>query len=102
MRHEYDSFEATLAMAAGDDQGLADELRRTFADSVARQVDLLKRARCDGNWLVAAQRLKSLASSFFAQELIELADLAIESAPGDPVAVRRLEDFVSDMRTGQN
>ena len=96
MAFENAAFTATLAAAAGDDPALLSELRGAFRESLAYQVDLLKRARCDGNWLVAAQRIKGLAASFHADELIALAQQAVEAAPGDPVALRGLDGFLAD------
>ncbi|HKX78810.1 MAG TPA: Hpt domain-containing protein [Novosphingobium sp.] len=96
MAYEAGALDATLAAAAGDDAMLYAELREAFRDSVARQVDLLGRARCDGNWHVAAMRLKGLAASFHADGLIELAEEALEAAPGEPAIVRRLKTFVED------
>ena len=64
MAYESGALDATLAAAAGDDEVLLGELRRAFIESLARQVDLLSRARCDGNWQMAAMRLKGLAVSF--------------------------------------
>lgn len=89
-------LEATLAAAAGDDLNLLRELRAAFIESLDRQVDLLHRSRCDGNWQVAAMRLKGLAASFRAEALIALADEAIEAAPGDPVVLRRLRAYLAD------
>lgn len=71
------------------------ELRAAYVESVARQVDLLERARCDGNWLVAAMRLKGLAASFHSSALLALAEAAIEAAPGEPTVVRRLKAYVA-------
>ena len=88
---------ATLTAAAGDDPALMSELRGAFRESLAHQIDLLRRARCDGNWLIAAQRIKGLAASFHADELIQLAQGAIDTAPGDPVALRRLDAFLADL-----
>lgn len=90
------NLDATLAAAAGDDRMLLEELRSAFAASVARQVDLLRRARCDANWLMAAQRLKGLASSFHAADLIALADEAAQGAPSDPVVVRKIEAYLAE------
>ena len=39
------------------------ELREAFIDSAGRQLDLMSRARCDANWVIAGSRLKSLANS---------------------------------------
>ena len=94
MAYEAGALDATIAAAAGDDAALFLELREAFRDSLARQIDLLRRARCDGNWIVAAQRLKGLAASFQVFPLIALAEEALESAPGEPVVVRKLQAFL--------
>lgn len=96
MVYENGNLDATLAAAAGEDTALLRELRGAFAESVARQIDLLKRARCDGNWHVAAMRLKGVAASFHAQALMDLADEACQAAPGEPTVVRRIEAFYTD------
>ncbi|MFZ1741960.1 MAG: Hpt domain-containing protein [Pontixanthobacter sp.] len=93
MLYENGSLDATLAAAAGEDAALMAELRSVFAESLARQIDLLKRSRCDGNWNMAAQRLKGLAASFHADELISLADAALETVPSDRAVIRKLEAF---------
>ncbi|MCL4673259.1 MAG: Hpt domain-containing protein [Sphingomonadaceae bacterium] len=92
------ALDATLASAAGDDPALLNELRTAFRESVARQLDLLSRSRCDGNWTMAALRLKGLAASFHASELLELAEEAISGAPGDPVILRKIATFLHDPR----
>jgi HPt (histidine-containing phosphotransfer) domain-containing protein len=96
MAYEAGALDATLAAAAGDDPALFAELRVAFVESLSRQVDLLRRARCDGNWHVAAMRLKGLAASFNAEPLILLVEGAIDAAPGDPVAVRRIQAFLDE------
>jgi hypothetical protein len=100
MVYEAGALDATLAAAAGEDQALFAELRLAFAESLARQIDLLRRARCDGNWQVAALRLKGLAASFHAEPLIVLAEEALAAAPGDPAVVRRLQRFLDEFSTG--
>jgi hypothetical protein len=90
------ALDATLAAAAGDDPALFAELRVAFIDSLTRQLDLLGRARCDGNWHVAAMRLKGLASSFNAEPLMLLAEEAIEAAPGEPSVVRKIKSFLDE------
>ena len=94
MAYETGALDATLAAAAGDDPLLFAELRRAFLESVARQIDLLGRSRCDGNWQLAALRLKGLAASFHADVLADLAEDTLDAAPGDPLAVRRLQNFL--------
>lgn len=84
-------FDATLVAAAGDDLALLAELRTAFVESLTHQVDLLRRARCDGNWEVAAMRLRSLGASFHAPDLVTLAEEALASAPGEPTVVRKLD-----------
>jgi len=96
MAYESGALDATLAAAAGDDPELLAELRRAFVESLENHVDLLNRARCDGNWNVAAMRLKGLAASFHAERLIALAEEALDSAPGDPVVVRKLATFIDE------
>lgn len=96
MAYEAGALDAILAAAAGEDCELFAELRAAFIESLHRQIDLLRRARCDGNWQVAAMRLKGLAASFNAEPLIALAEDAIEAAPGDPAVVRRLQVFLDE------
>jgi hypothetical protein len=92
-------LDATIAAAAGEDPALLAELRAVFAVSLARQIDLLRRARCDGNWHVAALRLKGLGASFHAPDLVSLAEEALDSAPGEPVVIRKLERFAGEFHT---
>lgn len=91
MAFENGALDATLAAAAGDDAVLLRELRVAFVESAEKQLDLLKRSRCDGNWHVAAMRLKGLAASFHSDELLAAAELALDSAPGEPTAIRDIE-----------
>lgn len=99
MAYEAGDLDATLAAAAGDDHALFSELRQAFVDSLAHQLDLLRRARCDGNWEMAALRLKGLAASFHAEPLMLLAQEALEAAPGEPTVVRRIQAFLDDFAT---
>lgn len=94
MAFESGNLDTTLAAAAGDDAALFAELRGAFFESVERQVDLLSRARCDGNWAVSAMRLKGLAASFQADDLMILAEAALDSAPGEPGVVRSLKRYL--------
>lgn len=41
-------------------------------------------------------RLKGLAASFHAIDLIVLADEAVASAPGEPTVIRKIEAFLTD------
>ncbi|MEE4316107.1 MAG: Hpt domain-containing protein [Erythrobacter sp.] len=95
MAYDNGALDATLAAAAGDNAALLGELRAAFLESATRQLDLLKRARCDGNWNVAAMRLKGLAASFHAEELLAAADKALNAAPGEPMAIREIEGVIN-------
>ena len=99
MAYEFGALEATIAAAAGEDPVLLRELRDSFVNSVSRQVDLLSRARCDGNWHVSAMRIRGIAASFHAEALMALAEEALDAAPGEPTVVRRLQGFVAELST---
>jgi HPt (histidine-containing phosphotransfer) domain-containing protein len=90
MAYDPGALNASLAAAVGDDGDLMAELKTAFAESAARQLDLLGRARCDANWAIAAARLKSIAASFGLNDLIALADEALAGAPGDPAVLRKI------------
>lgn len=96
MAYEAGALEATLAAAAGGDAQLFAELRASYMESVARQIDLLSRARCDGNWHMAAMRLKGIAASFHSMKLLALAEEALDAAPGEPAVVRRLNRYLTE------
>jgi len=90
------ALNASLAAAVGSDAALMAELKVAFVESVARQLDLLSRSRCDANWEIAAARLKSIAASFGARDLIAIADEALAGAPGDPVVLRKIAGAIDD------
>jgi hypothetical protein len=92
-----DAIDAHLAAATGDDPALFLELRAAFVESARHHLDLLGRARCDGNWEMAAMRLGSLAGTFHAAELILLAKEALEAAPGEPTVLRRIAAFLDSL-----
>jgi len=95
MVYESGALDATLAAAAGDDAVLMNELRGAFIESALKQLDLLRRSRCDGNWNVAAMRLQGLAASFHAEDLQTAAQSALDAAPGEPAAIREIETVLS-------
>jgi HPt (histidine-containing phosphotransfer) domain-containing protein len=90
MAYDPGNLEAALSAAVGTDFALIADLRRAFIESAERQLDLLSRARCDANWIMAALRLKGLCASFGVNDVMALADEALEGAPGDPAILRRL------------
>ncbi len=95
MAFEFGTLETCLSAAVGDDQALQAELRAALRDGARHHADLLSRARCDANWNVSAHRLKGLAASFGAHDLMDAAGFALQSAPGDPVALRRVDRAVA-------
>lgn len=94
------ALNASLAAAVGHDPALMDELRAAFLESAARQLDLMRRSRCDANWVIAASRLKSVAASFNAAGLVLLADEALDGAPGDPVVLRKIGQSLGAFAVG--
>jgi len=95
-----DPIDAQLAAVAGSDPALFAELRSAFLDSARRQVDLMRRSRCDGNWSMASMRLKGLAASFHAQGLMRLVEQALAGAPGDPAVLRKITMWLNDFSAG--
>jgi len=100
MAYENGDLDATIAAAAGDDPTLRHELRGAFIESAEKQLDLLRRSRCDGNWNVAAMRLKGLAASFHVEELLAAAQDALDAAPGEPTSLRRIETVLARFTGG--
>jgi hypothetical protein len=86
-----------LSAAVGDDAAMALDLRSAFADSARDLSDLMRRARCDANWHVAALRLKGLAATFGIIPLIELAEEAMAGAPGDPAVLRQINRAIETL-----
>lgn len=97
MAYETGPLEATIFAAAGDNANLQRELSLAFTESVGRQLDLLRRSRCDANWELAALRLRAIAASFNAVELVSLANETLISAPGEPTVIRKIDTFLRDM-----
>jgi HPt (histidine-containing phosphotransfer) domain-containing protein len=92
-----DAIDAHLAAAIGEDAALFSELRAAFVESARGHLDLLRRARCDANWEMAAMRLKSLAATFHAGGLIALAEDTLIAAPGEPTVLRRIAEHLDSL-----
>lgn len=86
-----------LNAAVGDDPVVARELRASFAANARDLSDLMRRARCDANWHVAAERMKSLAATFGVIPLIQLAEAAMDGAPGDPAVLREIDHALDNL-----
>jgi hypothetical protein len=79
-----------LSAAVGDDPAMAMELRASLVSGARELADLMRRARCDANWFVAAERLKSLSATFGIIPLLQLAEEAMAGVPGDPAVLRAI------------
>jgi len=86
-----------ISAAVGDDPAAARELRASFAAGSRELADLMRRSRCDANWHVAAERLKSLAATFGIIPLIQLAEAAMEGVPGDPAVLRDINAAIESI-----
>jgi HPt (histidine-containing phosphotransfer) domain-containing protein len=99
MAYDPGTMDIALSAVVGADAALMNELRGAFIESAERQIRLLGRSRCDANWIMAALRLKGLCASFGVQDLLDLAEEAVNSAPGDPAIQRRLMIALDAIRT---
>ncbi len=97
MAYDPGNLQAALSAAVGTDLALIADLRRAFIESAERQVDLLSRSRCDANWIMAALRLKGLCASFGVTGVMDLADQALNGAPGDPGVLRDLGKALAEV-----
>lgn len=95
MSFEGGSLSASLIAAVGDDPALLLELRRAFLESADRQMDMLSRAADASAWQTALWRMKGLAGSFGAVNVIALIEEAEQAAPGDARMLRRLSSALS-------
>jgi HPt (histidine-containing phosphotransfer) domain-containing protein len=100
MAYDPGALDMALAAAVGDDPLLIEELRRAFIESALLHLDRLSRSRCDANWKQASWRLKGIAGSFGAVELMRLADEALAGAPGDPVVQRQIKVAINHFAQG--
>jgi len=100
MAYDPGALNSALAAAVGNDGNLVEELRAAFLESAERQHDLMRRSRCDANWVIAASRLKSVAASFNVSGLVALADEALAGAPGDPVIIRKIGQALETFSKG--
>ncbi|WP_438731497.1 Hpt domain-containing protein [Parasphingorhabdus sp. DH2-15] len=96
MAHYENDFTHMLSSSLGEDPELVAQLQTAFLDAVGTQIDLMSRSRCDGNWYVSAERLCGIAASFSAEGLLDLGRKASAGAPGDPVIVRELREWLAE------
>jgi hypothetical protein len=75
------ALDISLTVAVGEDPQLRAELRRAFLDSAMAMLDRMADAPSDALWFQSALRLKGLAGSFGANEIMRLVDRALDGAP---------------------
>ncbi|PXA93251.1 Hpt domain-containing protein [Nostoc sp. 3335mG] len=96
MVYDPGAIDAALAAALGDEPQLIAELRRAFVDSAQRALAVLEAANAD-EWAPAAFRLKGLAASFGAVDLMALAKAAAAAPVGDPVMLTKLHEAIGEL-----
>lgn len=101
MAYDPGALDKTLAAAVGDDSHLIAELRVAFVDSATRQASALHNAVNDHQWQAAAWRLKGLAASFGATDLMELAGKAAEGKPFAKPVLDRIDKALAGFERGR-
>jgi HPt (histidine-containing phosphotransfer) domain-containing protein len=96
MVYDPGAIDAALAAALGDEPQLIAELRRAFVDSAQKALNVLEAADAEG-WQPAAFRLKGLAASFGAVDLMALSTAAAAATPGDPGVLAKLHEAIDDL-----
>lgn len=96
MVYDPGAIDAALAAALGDEPQLIAELRRAFVDSAQKALGALEAADADG-WQPAAFRLKGLAASFGAVDLMALSSAAAAAVPGDRVMLAKLHEAIDEL-----
>jgi histidine phosphotransfer protein HptB len=84
------AIEASLAAALGDDHALVAELRGAFIASAQRHIAAMREAKTDEDWRDAALRLRGLAASFGATELMKEAGRAAKVQSGGSAMIASL------------
>lgn len=95
MAYDPGALESSLAAAVGDQPMLIAKLRGAFFDSAKAHISSLSKAECVEDWRVAAQRLHSLAASFGAIRLMDVATQASRSAAIDGALLRKIERAIA-------
>jgi histidine phosphotransfer protein HptB len=95
MAYDPGALEASLAAAVGDEPSLIAELRLAFFASAQAHVAALMSAKSPEDWRAAAQRLHSLAASFGALRLMDVAMQAARAKQRDPALLRKIERTIA-------
>jgi len=84
------ALEAALAAVVGDEPTLIAELRQAFFASANAYTSTLAAAKSPEEWRAAANRLHSLAASFGALRLVDVASEALRTSENDAAMVRKI------------
>lgn len=95
MAYDPGALDAALSAAIGDDPLLAMDLKVAFLSSAAQQAIALERAQDATDWRQAAWRLKGLAASFGATDLMRVAAEAGAAVPGDADVIREVREAIA-------
>jgi histidine phosphotransfer protein HptB len=95
MAYDPGALEAALAAAVGDEPTLIAELRGAFFASARQHMATLAAAKSIEEWRLASQRLHSLAASFGALRLMDVATQAARAREIDLALVRKIERTIS-------
>lgn len=87
MAYEQGMLETALAAAVGNDPALVLELRDVFIDSAERHLAAAELATSQPMWTASLLRLKGLAASFGAGDLMAAATAAMDAPMGDVPAL---------------
>lgn len=98
MAYDPGAMEAALAAAVGEESALVGELRAAFFASADLHMAALGRASTMAEWSAAAIRLKSLAASFGALQVLDAAQHALAAPLGDARVTQRLARALAVLR----
>jgi hypothetical protein len=101
MAYNPGALEAVLAAAVGAESSLVDELRGAFFTRADDHLATMCLALDCEEWVSAAGRLKGLAASFGALRVLDAANAAALTRPGDPRSLARIERALSALRHEQ-
>ena len=95
MAYDPGAIDAALAAAVGDEPALIAELHAAFRASAGDALHAMVMAIDGESWRSAAWRLKGLAASFGAIDLLAAATDAAECGVGNAAALDRLRTLVA-------
>jgi len=98
MAYDPAALDSALAAAVGDDPALQAELRGAFFTAAEAHIVRLENAQDAAGWADAARRLRSLATSFGALRIADVAAQAGRANLGDARTVARIRRALMAIR----